>query len=82
MSSGRQAVLLLILFAAFQVPAAVVPPQQGDAATQPARPPSAAKAAALEAQRKAEADPSEANLFLYASSLMKVNYPAAETIYR
>jgi len=85
MSSGRLAVLLLMLVAALQVSEAAVSPQQGNAqsqAPQTVRPPSAAKAAAMEAQRKAEADPSEANLFLYASSLMKVNYPAAETIYR
>lgn len=40
------------------------------------------KKAALEAQRRAESDPSEANLFLYASSLMKLDYPSAEKIYR
>ena len=40
------------------------------------------KKAALDAQRQAESDPSEANLFLYASSLMKLDYPSAEKIYR
>lgn len=40
------------------------------------------KKVALEAQRAAEADPSEANLFVYASSLMKLDYHSAETIYR
>lgn len=40
------------------------------------------KQAALEAQKKAESDPSEDNLFLYASSLMKLDYPSAEKIYR
>ncbi len=40
------------------------------------------KQAALEAQKKAESDPSEANLFLYASSLMKLDYSSAEKIYR
>lgn len=40
------------------------------------------KRAALEAQRRAEADPSEANLFVYAASLMKLDYPSAEKIYR
>ena len=43
---------------------------------------SSAKQAALEAQRKAESDPSEENLFLYASSLMKLDYDSAEKIYR
>ena len=40
------------------------------------------KKAALEAQRRAESDPSEDNLFLYASSLMELDYPSAEKIYR
>src|SRR5579859_7705032 len=40
------------------------------------------KQAAMKAQQKAESDPSEANLFLYASSLMKLDYPSAEKIYR
>ena len=40
------------------------------------------KKAALEAQHSAESDPSEPNLFLYASSLMKLDYPSAEKIYR
>jgi tetratricopeptide (TPR) repeat protein len=40
------------------------------------------KKIALEAQRKAEVDPSEANLFEYASSLMKLDYHSAEVIYR
>jgi tetratricopeptide (TPR) repeat protein len=43
---------------------------------------STVKKAALEAQRKAESDPSEDNLFLYASSLMKLDYASAEKIYR
>jgi tetratricopeptide (TPR) repeat protein len=40
------------------------------------------KKVALEAQRTAEAEPSEINLFLYASSLMKLDYHSAETIFR
>ncbi len=40
------------------------------------------KKAALNAQRRAELDSSEDNLFLYASSLMKIDYPSAEKIYR
>jgi len=40
------------------------------------------KKIALEAQRMAEADPSEDNLFQYASSLMQLDYHSAETIYR
>lgn len=43
---------------------------------------STAQKSALEAQRKAEADPSEANLFFYAASLMKLDYASAEEIYR
>lgn len=37
---------------------------------------------AFEAQRKADSDPSEPNLFQYASSLMKLDYHSAEVIYR
>jgi len=86
MSSGWLAVLLLMLAAAHGTPIATAAAQQSEGASptagqMPANHDSP-KWAALEAQRKAEADPSEANLFLYASSLMKVNYPAAETIYR
>lgn len=86
MSSGWLAVLLLMLAAAHKTPNAIAASQRNEAAQQapgqmPPNPDDP-KWAALEAQRKAEADPSEANLFLYASSLMKVNYPAAETIYR
>lgn len=40
------------------------------------------KRTALEAQRMAEADPSEANLFQYASSLLKLDYHSAEIIFR
>ena len=40
------------------------------------------KKVALEAQRMAEAEPSEINLFLYATSLMKLDYHSAETIFR
>jgi Flp pilus assembly protein TadD len=55
----------------------------GQAATDKAGPGlSTEKQVALEAQRKAESDPSEENLFLYASSLMKLDYPSAEKIYR
>lgn len=55
----------------------------GQAAVDRAEPPlSPAKQAALDAQRKAESDPSEPNLFLYASSLMKLDYASAEKIYR
>jgi tetratricopeptide (TPR) repeat protein len=86
MSSGWLAVLLLMLAAAHGTPIATADAQQSEGAStgvgqMPVNPDSP-KWAALEAQRKAETDPSEANLFLYASSLMKVNYPAAETIYR
>jgi len=86
MLSGWLCFFLLALVAQFNAPAAIAAIQQ-----EPTPPPTAAqgnpksespKIAALEAQRKAEADPSEPNLFEYASSLMKVNYPAAETIYR
>ena len=40
------------------------------------------KRIALQAQRIADSDPSEANLFQYASSLMKLDYHSAEVIYR
>ncbi len=85
-SCGSLAVLVTVCAAAHKAPAAIGYIQENGTALPGAgqMPPSSEspKQAALEAQRKAEADPSEANLFLYASSLMKVNYPAAETIYR
>jgi tetratricopeptide (TPR) repeat protein len=78
--------LLIVLVSSPGVPAAVVAAQENAVA------PSAAgqaekdldndKRIALEAQRMAEADPSEDNLFQYASSLMQLNYPSAEIIYR
>ena len=77
----------LSLFAwQFIAPVPALPIQRNNsepAATQKAEPTlSAAQKAALEAQRKAEADPSEANLFFYASSLMKLDYASAEKIYK
>jgi tetratricopeptide (TPR) repeat protein len=80
------AFLLIALFWSPSAPAGVVAVQENGAA-----PPAADqttkdldnyKAIALEAQRMAEADPSEDNLFQYASSLMKLNYHSAEIIYR
>lgn len=86
MSSGWMAVLFLVLVAGHQAPCCAIISQQKEAGPVSAEPmpikPDSPKWAALEAQRKAEADPSEENLFNYASSLMKVNYAAAETIYR
>ncbi len=85
MSLAWIAVLLLAVAAAQKASCAVVLFLQNDAPTSPAATPpkpDSPKGAALQAQRKAEANPTEENLFAYASSLMKVNYPAAESIYR
>jgi Flp pilus assembly protein TadD len=85
MSPGWLAILLAILVAPHYASAAIVAMQEkatAPGAAPAGPPPGANKQAALEAQRNAEADPSESNLFLYASSLMKLDYPSAETIYR
>jgi len=86
MSSVRSA-FLLPLFAFQCIAPALAPAMQetgaGQAPTQKGEPESSpAKQAALKAQREAESDPSEANLFQYASSLMKLDYASAEKIYR
>lgn len=85
--SSRWLTFLLLIFISRHDARAVVPAiQESDASPHsagPAEPRSgSARQAALEAQSKAEADPSEPNLFFYASSLMKLSHTAAETIYR
>lgn len=86
MSFLRFAPVLLVLVSWYVAPAFSLGLQDGKTApgSEPKPEPelSAHKKAALEAQRRAEADPSEANLFFYASSLMKLDYPSAEKIYR
>lgn len=83
---GSRILLLLVLAASRNAAALTIAVQEN-----PPAPPTAQqtdqtiesdKKVALEAQRAAEADPSEANLFVYASSLMKLDYHSAETIYR
>ncbi len=78
--------LALVLFTWRSSPAATVTTQENgtlpSTAGQVAQDHEKYKNSALEAQRVAEAQPSEANLFLYASSLMKLDYHSAETIYR
>ena len=86
MSSGRLTFIFAICFSWLVSLAAAAAAKQSEeqpaatAKTQPEM--SANKRAALEAQRGAEADPSEANLFAYASSLLKLDYSSAEKIYR
>lgn len=78
--------LLLIVLVSSRSTAAVVAAVQANDAPPPADQKEQTldryKREALEAQRLAEADPSEDNLFHYASSLMKLDYHSAETIYR
>jgi len=78
--------LLIVLVSSQSAAAAVVAVQVNGAAPPPAgqteQTLESYKTIALEAQRLAEADPSEDNLFQYASSLMKLDYHSAETIYR
>jgi tetratricopeptide (TPR) repeat protein len=86
MPSGWLTFILLVLIASHHADASISPVQENQSVSKVAQ--QAAenldnyKRAAVEAQHKAEADPSETNLFLYASSLMKLDYHAAETIYR
>lgn len=83
MSSLRPASVLLAIALWSAVPSFSQLAQENHSSPSAANPSlSPNKQAALEAQRRAEADPSEANLFLYASSLMKLDYPSAEKIYR
>jgi tetratricopeptide (TPR) repeat protein len=86
MSSGWLSLFFLVLVAPLGALASIFAIQENQTPpptfAQSGPKPESPKVAALEAQRKAEADPSEENLFLYAQSLMKVNFPAAETIYR
>jgi tetratricopeptide (TPR) repeat protein len=83
---GCRIFFLLILVASHNVPVAILTIQDSESAPQVASQTGQnldnLKRAAIEAQRVAEADPSEANLFLYASSLMKLDYHSAEIIYR
>jgi tetratricopeptide (TPR) repeat protein len=88
--SNRRIIITLLLLLFFAAPrdanAAIIAIQEDGTATptrgQMEQNLDKYKKAALEAQRSAEADPSETNLFLYASSLMKLNFQSAETIYR
>ena len=86
MLSGCRLFLLLSFVASHTTPAALVAMQESKAPAPGARHSAQSldsyKKSALEAQRLAEADPSEPNLFLYASSLMKLDSHSAETIYR
>lgn len=86
MSRCRLTTLVLVLMVLLKAPAAVNAIQDNTSAPNeqaPRKPKGESlKRQALEAQRRAEADPSEANLFDYASALMKLDYVSAETIYR
>jgi tetratricopeptide (TPR) repeat protein len=74
--------LLLPLFASQYIALAPALATGQRAAENTARTVSGPQKAALDAQHKAESDPSEENLFVYASSLMKLDYSSAEKIYR
>lgn len=86
MSHCRLTILFLVLFTVLKAPTTIIALQDNENAPkeQAPRKPKVEnlKRQALEAQRLAEADPSEANLFDYASALMKLDYVSAETIYR
>jgi tetratricopeptide (TPR) repeat protein len=83
MSSLRRAPVLLAIVVWSAVPSFSQRAQDIHRSAAAADPPlTPHQQAALNAQRRAEADPSEVNLFLYASSLMKLDYPSAEKIYR
>lgn len=86
MSRCRLNSLFLVLFTVLSAPGAIIALQDKGSALpdQTPRKPKVErlKRQALEAQRLAETDPSESNLFEYASALMKLDYVSAETIYR
>ncbi len=83
---GCRILLLLVVVALRGTPRANAAMQEAATSAQDSVQPQQAldnyKKAAQDAQRIAEARPSEENLFLYASSLMKLDYHSAETIYR
>ena len=86
MATRCRILLLLALLVAPNAPAAIAWMQEDSSERSSAGPAKPTlddyKRIALQAQRIADSDPSESNLFQYASSLMKLDYHSAEVIYR